>query len=62
MGQSEPWNRALISLDDATMDHILDDLTERAGLARGTSALNLARWDLKAVLREHSLRGQSDPS
>jgi hypothetical protein len=61
VGQNEPWNRVLISLDDATMDRIIDDLTERAGYKRGyTSPLNLARWDLKSVLREHSLRGRGD--
>lgn len=42
-----------VNLDDNTMDRILDDLTERAGLPRNTSALNLARWDLKAVLEKH---------
>lgn len=39
-----------ISLDDRTMGRILDDLTERSGRQRGTDALGLARWDLKAVL------------
>lgn len=42
-----------VNLDDTTMDCILDDLTERAGLPRNTSALNLARWDMKAVLLRH---------
>lgn len=36
---------------DRVMDRALDDLTERAGLERGTDALGLARWDLKAALK-----------
>jgi hypothetical protein len=37
-------------LSDRVLDQVLDELTERAGLERGTDALNLARWDLKGAL------------
>lgn len=53
MAQADP-RHVLISLDVRTMDRIIDDLTEAAGYKRGfTSPLNLARWDLKGVLRRH---------
>lgn len=57
VSQSETSVR--VNLDDATMDRILDDLTARAG-----HHLNLARWDLKAILEKqgygHTSRGQCD--
>jgi hypothetical protein len=42
--------RALFS--DRCLDRTLDALTVAAGLPANTSALNLARWDLKAALRD----------
>ena len=64
LGQNVCPKDVRINLDDATMDRILDDLTERAGRPRNTSALNLARWDLRAALEKHGYgyrypRGQS---
>lgn len=50
---SQSSETVVIKLDDRTMDRIIDDLSERAGLGRGTDALGLARWDLKAVLQKH---------
>jgi hypothetical protein len=50
----------VVSLDDRTMDLILDELTVRAGHPPHTDALGLARWDLKAALREYALREQAD--
>lgn len=45
----------LVSLDDSTMDRIIDDLVVRAGGQRGFTydGLKIARWDLKAVLKDH---------
>lgn len=49
-----PWE-VTIRLDDATLDRIIDDLAVRAGGERGMTCerLNVARWDLKAVLTQH---------
>lgn len=47
-GDAQRLRQTLAS--DGFLDAVLDDLTERAGLPRGTDALNVARWDLKAAL------------
>lgn len=44
---------------DRFLDFVLDELTEAAGLRRGTDALGLARWDLKAAL-EHGVAREED--
>lgn len=42
------------------MDRILEDLSRRAGHQSNMTGLNLARWDLKAVLQTHGFALSKD--